>query len=178
MLLQSGILIRETVEVCESDVGACMTDEYEVILYTDGACSGNPGPGGWACILTHPATKTIKKLADGVADTTSNRMELTAVIEGLHVLKRRSRVLVVSDSMYVVKGMSEWVHQWIENEWRRGRRKKEPVKNVDLWKKLVDLCDRHEMTFEHVRAHTGHPANEECDRMATAAIKALKTSDE
>ena len=155
-----------------------MTNEYEVILYTDGACSGNPGPGGWACILTHPATKTIKKLADGVEHTTNNRMELTAVIEGLGTLRRRSRDLVVSDSTYVVKGMSEWVQQWLKSDWRRGRRKKEPVKNADLWKKLVDLCDRHDVSFEHVRAHAGHPANEECDRMAVAAIKALKTSSE
>ena len=162
----------------ESDTDPRMTNEYEVILYTDGACSGNPGPGGWACMLTHPDTQTIKKLADGVEHTTNNRMELSAVIEGLSVLKRRSRVLVVSDSAYVVRGMSEWVHQWIKNDWHRGPRGKQPVKNSDLWKQLVDLCARHEVTFEHVRAHTGHPANEECDRMATAAIRALKVSDE
>lgn len=156
---------------------APMQNDYEVILYTDGACSGNPGPGGWACILVHPATERIRKLADGVENTTNNRMELTAVIEGLRALKRRSRVQVVSDSEYVVKGMREWVPQWIENDWRRGPRKSQPVKNTDLWKALVDLCARHEVSFKHVRAHSGHAANEECDRMAVAAIKALRTAE-
>ena len=153
-----------------------MKNDYEVILYTDGACSGNPGPGAWACILTHPGTETVKKMADGVADTTNNRMELMAVIKGLAALERRTRVLVVSDSVYVVKGMREWVHQWIKDDWRRGPRKSQPVKNVDLWKTLVDLCSRHDVGFEHVRAHSGHAANEECDRMANAAIKALRNA--
>ena len=141
-----------------------MKNDYEVILYTDGACSGNPGPGGWACLLMHPATET------------NNRMELTAVIEGLGMLKRRSRVQVFSDSEYVVRGMREWVSQWIKNGWRRGPRKSQPVKNADLWRKLVDLCSRHEVTFEHVRGHAGDAANEECDRMAVAAIEALRAS--
>jgi ribonuclease HI len=155
-----------------------MENNYEVILYTDGACSGNPGPGGWACILAHPATQRIKKMAEGVANTTNNRMELTAVIEGLRALKRRSRVLVVSDSQYVVRGMREWVPKWIEHGWRRGPRSTHPVKNVDLWRTLAELCGRHEVSFEHVRSHAGHAANEECDRMATAAIKALRTVPE
>ncbi|MFH0980897.1 MAG: ribonuclease HI [Planctomycetota bacterium] len=148
--------------------------EYEVTLYADGACSGNPGPGGWAYVLTHPATQTIKKMADGVEATTNNRMELTAVIEGLKALKRRSRVLVVSDSQYVVNGMREWVPNWIKHGWRRGPRASQPVKNVDLWKTLVDLCGRHEVSFEFTPGHAGHPANEECDRMAAAAIRALR----
>ncbi|MCK4658122.1 MAG: ribonuclease HI [Phycisphaerae bacterium] len=151
-----------------------MSIEDEIILYTDGACSGNPGPGGWACILVHHTTETIRKLADGVENTTNNRMELMAVIKGLDSLKRPCRVRVVSDSQYVIRGMSEWVHQWIKNDWRRGPRKSQPVKNIDLWKTLVDLCNRHEVTFEHVPAHSGHSANEECDRMAVAATKALK----
>lgn len=153
-----------------------MQGEPEVILYTDGACSGNPGPGGWAFILTHPATGSVKKTADGVADTTNNRMELTAVIEGLRALKHRTRVRVVSDSEYVVKGMTAWVGKWIKNDWRRGRRSTEPVKNADLWKTLVDLCGRHEVSFELVRGHSGHPANEECDRMAVAAIEAMQSA--
>ncbi|MCP4591384.1 MAG: ribonuclease HI [bacterium] len=151
-----------------------MEHEPEVVLYTDGACSGNPGPGGWACILSHAPTRSIKKLADSVEDTTNNRMELTAVIEGLRTLKKPTRVKVVSDSEYVVKGMSAWVGQWIRNGWMRGRRKNEPVKNADLWKELVELCAQHEVDFEHVRGHAGHPANEECDRMATAAIKRFR----
>ena len=149
-------------------------NDYDVVLYTDGACSGNPGPGGWACILIHPATETIKKLADGVPNTTNNRMELTAAIEGLKALKRRSRVKLLSDSEYVVRGMMEWVPGWIRNGWRRGRKGNQPVMNEDLWRTLVELSGRHEVTYEHVRGHAGDPANEECDRMAVAAIKALR----
>lgn len=154
--------------------GVWMMMGYEVVMYTDGACSGNPGPGGWACILIHPATQTIKKIADGVPNTTNNRMELLAVINGLRTLKRRSRVQVFSDSEYVVRGMNEWLPGWIRNDWRRG---KKPVKNADLWKTLAELRGKHEVAFEHVRGHAGHAANEECDRMAVAAINALKRKE-
>ncbi len=146
-----------------------MEPAYDVILYTDGACSGNPGPGGWACILAHVATGTRKALAGGEPNTTNNQMELQAVIEGLRALKKPSRVKVITDSQYVSRGMNEWVPKWIENGWRRrvGRRL-EPVKNEDRWRLLVELCDRHSVAFEHVRGHAGHPENEECDRLAVA----------
>ena len=154
-----------------------MNQPPEVILYTDGACSGNPGPGGWAAILNHPATGTIKKLSAGEPDTTNNRMELTAVIEGLRALKGDERrcVHVVSDSEYVINGLTQWIKSWIANNWRRGKKAgSPPVKNVDLWQELYALTQQHDMTYEHVRGHTGHPENEECDRMAVAAIEALR----
>jgi len=148
-----------------------------VILYTDGACSGNPGPGGWAYILIHPASQRVKKGADGVPNTTNNRMELTAVIEGLQAIstEHRWRVQVVCDSEYVVLGIQDWLPKWLANGWRRGRKAdSEPVKNVDLWKQLHALTQQFDMTYKHVRGHSGDPLNEECDRMALAAIKRLK----
>lgn len=156
-----------------------MAEPYDVILHTDGACSGNPGPGGWAYLLVHPATERIEKHADAEPRTTNNRMELVAVIRGLETLKptRRWRVKVVSDSTYVVHGMTEWLPNWLANNWRRGRKAGAgPVKNVDLWKQLHALCQQFDVTFEHIKAHAGHPANEECDRMAVAAIKHLRQS--
>ena len=154
-----------------------MSSEPDVILYTDGACSGNPGPGGWAAILKHPATGVVKDASGGVEDTTNNRMELMAAIEGLGMVKddRPYRVTLVSDSEYVLKGLNEWIRGWIANDWRRGKKAgAPPVKNADLWKKLYALTQKHEMTYEHVRGHTGHPENEACDRMAVAAIEALR----
>ncbi|MCH7720343.1 MAG: ribonuclease HI [Planctomycetes bacterium] len=156
-----------------------MAEPYDVILHTDGACSGNPGPGGWAYLLVHPATERIEKHADAEPRTTNNRMELVAVIRGLETLKptRRWRVKVVSDSTYVVHGMTEWLPNWLANNWRRGRKAGAgPVKNADLWKQLHALSQRFDVTFEHIKAHAGHPANEECDRMAVAAIKHLPES--
>jgi len=152
-------------------------DTPEVILYTDGACSGNPGPGGWAAILKHPRSRSLKSLSGGEPHTTSNRMELTAAIEGLRSLKtdRRYRVHLISDSEYLILGLTQWIHDWMAKNWKRGKgAHAAPVKNVDLWKTLHELTQRHEMTYEHVAAHTGHPENEECDRLATEEIKALR----
>lgn len=154
-----------------------MDESPDVIIYTDGACSGNPGPGGWAAILEHPSTQTVKKLSGGDPNTTNNRMELTAVIEGLRALKGdgRLRVRLVSDSEYVIKGLTIWIKGWIANNWRRGKKANSPsVKNEELWKTLHELTEQHDMTYAHVRGHSGHPENEECDRMAVAAIKALR----
>lgn len=154
-----------------------MSEQPDVILYTDGACSGNPGPGGWAAILKHPGTGSVKKLSGGEANTTNNRMELTAVIEGLRSLKgdKRWRVRLVSDSKYVIDGLTQWIKGWITNGWRRGSKAgAPPVKNVELWKTLHALAEQHEMTYEHVRGHSGHPENEECDRMAVAAIAKVR----
>ena len=156
-----------------------MGDQPDVILYTDGACSGNPGPGGWGAILEHPATGTVKKLSGGQPDTTNNRMELTAVIEGLRSLKgnKRWRVHLVSDSQYVINGLTEWIKGWIANNWRRGKKPgSPPVKNVDLWQTLHALAGQHDMTYEYVRGHAGHPENEECDRLAVAAIDAIRNA--
>lgn len=146
----------------------------EVILYTDGACSGNPGPGGWAYILTHvPTGKTIEGYgAEPV--TTNNKMELRAVIEGLKRLKRPTRVHVVTDSSYVKQGITEWIHKWKKNNWRLGRTSMSaPVKNVELWMELDSLRNRHQTTFELVRGHAGHPQNERCDQLAVQACEDL-----
>ncbi len=154
-----------------------MSDTPDVILYTDGACSGNPGPGGWAAILKHPATGTAKRLSGGTPRTTNNRMEIMAVIEGLKSLKggKRWRVRLVSDSEYVIKGLTQWIPNWIVNNWRRGKKAgSPPVKNVDLWKTLYALTRQHDMSYEHVRGHSGHPENEECDRLAVAAIETVR----
>ncbi len=157
-----------------------MSETPDVIIYTDGACSGNPGPGGWAALLKHPATETIKTLSGGEPNTTNNRMELIAVIRGFQELKssKRWRVHVVSDSTYVINGLTQWIRGWIANNWRRGKKPDSPpVKNVDLWQELHALVQKHDATFEHVRGHSGHPENEECDRLATAAIKQLRQYD-
>ncbi len=155
-----------------------MGRQREVDLFTDGACSGNPGPGGWAYILRHAASDRAKRGSGGDPSTTNNKMELSAVIEGLSSLKRRTVVRVVTDSQYVIRGMTEWVEGWIRNGWMRGKgRKKEPVKNVELWERLVAVCELHEVTFEHVSGHSGHPENEECDAMAVAAAKEAARSD-
>ena len=152
-----------------------MSDQPDVIIYTDGACSGNPGPGGWAAILKHPATGSEKKLSGGEPETTNNRMELMAAIEGLRAVKDRRRVRLVSDSEYVIKGLTVWINGWIANHWRRGRKAgAPPVKNADLWQTLYALAQQHEMTYEHVRGHSGHPENEECDRLAVAAIEQVR----
>lgn len=146
-------------------------------LFTDGACRGNPGPGGWACILRHPATGVEKELSGGAAQTTNNRMELTAVIEGLKALHKPSRVEVITDSQYVAKGCCEWMPNWKRLGWKRkekGRLK--PVMNEDLWKQLDELLSRHEVTFTVVRGHTGHPENERCDKLAVQAAKQFNTS--
>ena len=154
-----------------------MKDTPQVILYTDGACSGNPGPGGWAAILKHPDTGKIKKLCGGEPNTTNNRMELTAAIKGLQAIKakERRRIHLVSDSEYVIRGLTQWIKGWIANGWRRGKKPNSPpVKNVDLWQTLHDLTQQHDMSYEHVRGHSGHPENEECDRMAVAQIEAMQ----
>jgi len=149
----------------------------EVLLFTDGACSGNPGPGGWAAILKHPSTGREKRLSGGQPDTTNNRMELTAAIEGFCAIdsSRRRRVHLVSDSEYVILGLTQWIKGWQANNWRRGRKAgSPPVKNDDLWRTLHELAQKHDVTYEHVRGHAGHPENEECDRMAVAEIKRLQ----
>jgi ribonuclease HI len=153
-----------------------LSTEPEIYLYTDGACSGNPGPGGWAALLKHPATRRIKTLSGSDPNTTNNRMELMAVIEGLRAVRgaKRRRVRLICDSEYVINGLQLWLKDWIANSWRRGPKAKDPVKNADLWQTLHELVQRHDLTYEFVRGHSGHPENEECDRLAAAEIKAIK----
>ena len=139
-------------------------------LFTDGACRGNPGPGGWAYILKHPASDTEKEDAGGTPQTTNNQMELQAVISGLEALQKRSEVEVVTDSTYVAKGSQEWLPKWKANNWRRREGKQiKSLKNKDYWRKLDELLSRHEVRFTVVRGHSGHPENERCDELAVNA---------
>ncbi len=142
----------------------------EVQLYTDGACSRNPGPGGWAFILRD--CKTGKELtgSGGERDSTNNRMELQAVIEGLKALKKSCRVQLYSDSKYVLQGLTTWMAGWKSKGWMRMEGgKKKPVKNVEQWQELDKLIVLHQITYNHVRGHSGHEENERCDVMAVEA---------
>ena len=148
-----------------------MTDLPRVDLFTDGACRGNPGPGGWGLILRYDATE--KELAGGEKDTTNNRMELTAVIRGLEALNKPCRLTVHTDSRYIVDAFEKgWLDNWIARGWRRAATKGQgkPVLNVDLWQRLLELIDKHQVQFEWVRGHAGHPENERADRLAVGAI--------
>jgi ribonuclease HI len=141
-----------------------------VQLFSDGACKGNPGPGGWAYILRHPETGAEKEDSGGARRTTNNQMELLAVIRGLEALKRRSSVEVVTDSKYVSQGCEDWLPGWKRNGWRRREGKSwKPVKNVELWQTLDALLAKHEVRFTWIRGHAGHAENERCDEMAVAA---------
>ena len=139
-----------------------------VVIYTDGACRGNPGPGGWGAVLEYrDRRKTLQGFA---ADTTNNRMELTAVIEALRALNRPCEVELVTDSQYVKQGISEWIDNWKRNGWRTAGRK--PVKNADLWRQLDEEAGRHRITWRWVRGHAGNEGNELADQLANAAIDA------
>ena len=139
-----------------------------VTIYTDGACSGNPGPGGWGAILRYKDTE--KELSGGAADTTNNRMELTAVIEALALLKEPCVVELYSDSKYVIDGLSKgWARGWQKQGWIKSDKK--PALNPDLWERLLDLTDRHEMRYHWVKGHAENEKNNRCDQMAVAESK-------
>ena len=143
-----------------------------VELYTDGGCSGNPGPGGWAFILRHPATGKELEQAGAERETTNNRMELQAVIEGLSALKKPSQVELFTDSVYVGKGLMEWMAKWKANGWRRREGTKwAEVKNEDLWRRLDALIHKHRLKYTRVAGHSGHPENDRCDELAVAAYQ-------
>lgn len=146
-----------------------------VQLYTDGACSGNPGPGGWAYILRDIGSKKEKEGSGAERDTTNNRMELMAVIQGLKALTRPCHVALYADSNYVLQGLSTWMAGWKKNGWRRRSGSKwEEVKNVDLWQELDALSMKHKITFHHVKGHSGHTENERCDELAVAAYQNMR----
>ena len=151
-----------------------MTDkaqsENEVEIFTDGACSGNPGPGGWGAILR--AGGKERELFGGEAQTTNNRMELTAVIRALEALKRPVRARVWTDSQYVQKGISEWIGGWKARGWKTAA--KAPVKNVDLWQELDRLAALHDVDWRWVKGHAGHPENERADALARRGIAGLR----
>jgi ribonuclease HI len=143
-----------------------------VELYTDGACSGNPGPGGWAFILRHVVSGKEMEQSGGEPRTTNNQMELMAVIKGLEALKRTCRIDLFTDSVYVGKGLSEWMPKWKRNGWRRREGKAlKPIKNEDLWRRLDELLAGHQVKFTHVAGHSGHIENERCDQLAVAAYQ-------
>ena len=145
---------------------------FDIQLFADGACSGNPGPGGWAYVLRHVASGKEKQAAGGEPETTNNRMELLAVIRGLEALKRPVRIELVTDSVYVGKGLTEWMPKWKARGWRRSERGKlQAIKNEDLWRALDALLARHRLRFTHVRGHAGHVENERCDALAVAAYQ-------
>ena len=149
----------------------------ELFAYTDGAWSGNPGPGGWGVVLEAWDDGTLVKARDlggGEADTTNNRMEMMAAIAALEALERPSAITVVTDSTYVKDGITGWIHGWKRNGWKNAARK--PVKNTDLWQRLDAAQARHQVTWEWVKGHAGHEQNERADELARSEIKALKAA--
>ena len=147
-------------------------DKSIVEVYTDGACKGNPGPGGWGVLLRFGDRE--KELFGGEAQTTNNRMELLAVIRALESLNRPCRARVHTDSQYVQKGISEWIHGWKQRGWRTADKK--PVKNVDLWVELDQLSSRHQVEWVWVKGHAGHDENERADRLANRGVESLRAA--
>lgn len=146
-----------------------------VTIYTDGACSGNPGPGGWGVLLRAIEGETVLKereLCGGEAETTNNRMELLAAINALETLERPSKITVVTDSAYVKNGVTGWIFGWKRNGWKTAGKK--PVKNVELWQRLDLAQARHDVTWKWVKGHAGHPENERADELARAGMKPFK----
>ena len=139
-----------------------------VYIFTDGACSGNPGPGGWGAVLRYNTAE--KELSGSEKDTTNNRMELTACIEALKMLKEPCRVELTTDSQYVVNGITKgWAESWRRNGWKKSDKK--PALNSDLWGELLELCERHEVNFNWIKGHAGHEENERCERLAVDAYQ-------
>lgn len=142
----------------------------EIEIYTDGACSGNPGAGGWGVILRCGTTE--KELSGGEKETTNNRMELTAVIEALKALKKECRITLYTDSRYVMDGINQWMPNWKSNGWRTTN-KKSPVKNIDLWQQLDALVSQHQIKWVWIKGHNGHPENERVDTLARNQAKSF-----
>lgn len=147
----------------------------QLFAYTDGACSGNPGPGGWGVLLIARKGDSVLKereLKGGEPDTTNNRMELLAAINALEALERSSAITLVTDSAYVKNGVESWIHGWKRNGWKTSNKK--PVKNVDLWQRLDEARLRHDVTWEWIKGHAGHPENERADELARAGMEPFK----
>ena len=143
-----------------------MTNNDTVVLYTDGACSGNPGPGGWGSVLLYRGHR--RELSGGEKDTTNNRMEMMAVIAALETLRRACKIVLHTDSVYVMKGMTEWLPAWKARGWKTAAKK--PVKNVDLWQRMDEAVARHDIEWKWVKGHSGVPENERADELARKAI--------
>lgn len=148
------------------------TENSIVEIFSDGACSGNPGPGGWGTILRFGGHE--KELSGYDSETTNNRMELSGAIAGLEALTRPCRVRVTTDSEYVKKGMTEWIESWVKRGWKNTQKK--PVANRDLWERLLELAEQHQVEWHWVRGHDGHAENERCDALARAAIETGRSS--
>jgi len=148
-----------------------MTDQDIVTIYTDGACKGNPGPGGWGVYFSYKSKQ--KSLHGGEAETTNNRMELMAAIQALETLKRPCRVKLYTDSKYVLQGITEWMENWKKRGWKTAARK--PVKNEDLWRRLDEALQRHQVEWEWVRGHTGDIGNEKADQLANKGVEEFLT---
>jgi ribonuclease HI len=147
----------------------------QLFAYTDGACSGNPGPGGWGALLIARDGEAVLKereLCGGEALTTNNRMELLAAINALEALERPAKITVVTDSVYVMNGVTDWITGWKRNGWKTAAKK--PVKNDDLWRRLDEARARHEVRWEWIKGHAGHPENERADELARAGMKPFK----
>ena len=147
----------------------------QIFAYTDGACSGNPGPGGWGVLLIAREGESVLKereLCDGEQETTNNRMELMAAISALEALERASDITIVTDSVYVKDGLTKWIHNWKRNGWKTAAKK--PVKNEDLWKRLDEAVTRHSVAWEWVKGHAGHPENERADELARMGMAPFK----
>lgn len=147
----------------------------QLFAYTDGACSGNPGPGGWGVLLIAKDGDTVLKkreLCGGEPDTTNNRMELTAAISALTSLNRRAAITIVTDSSYVKDGLTKWIHGWKRNGWKTAAKK--PVKNEDLWRQLDDAVAAHDVSWEWVKGHAGHEENERADKLANDGMAPFK----
>ena len=147
-----------------------MTQDKTVSLYTDGACKGNPGKGGWGVLMRYGSHE--KELFGGEAHTTNNRMELTAIIQGLAALKRPCAVVIYTDSQYVKNGMEKWIHGWKKNGWKTAS--KQPVKNEDLWQQLDRLAAQHQIQWQWVRGHAGHAENERADALANQGVASVQ----
>ena len=147
----------------------------KLIAYTDGACSGNPGPGGWGALLIArdgDAVLKTRELCGGAADTTNNRMELLAAITALETLERATDLTIITDSVYVKDGITKWIHGWKARGWKTAAKK--PVKNEDLWRRLEAATARHTVTWEWVKGHAGHPENEKADELARAGMEPFR----
>lgn len=149
-----------------------MSEDKPVTIYTDGACSGNPGPGGWGVILRYGDTE--REMSGGEANTTNNRMELTAAIEALKAMKRPCLIDLYTDSSYVKDGITSWIKNWKRNGWRTAAKK--PVKNAELWQALDSALEIHEVRWHWVKGHAGHPENERADELARAGMEPYKAS--